>query len=159
MIKTIQYELNEGILSIQEIEYYRKCMVAIALYPFASLIISEETLKKYIDVITWNRGLPWVWRWIETIWNCIIQSILRYGHQPNLQQRTAISIQSKRWWKWKQYPFISLSKLCGKTNNVLITETYVIRISHNVIEILWMDGLTRISWDKNILDGNTTNTR
>ena len=58
MIKTIQYELNEGILSIQENEYYRKCMVATALYPFASLIISEETLKNYIDVITWKRGLP-----------------------------------------------------------------------------------------------------
>ena len=58
MIKTIQYELNEGILSIQENECYRKCMVAIVLYPFASLIIYEETLKKYIDVITWKRGLP-----------------------------------------------------------------------------------------------------
>ena len=57
-IKTIQYELNEGILSIQENEYYRKCMAVTALYPFASLIISEETLKNYIDVITWNRGLP-----------------------------------------------------------------------------------------------------
>ena len=58
MIKTIQYELNEGILSIQENECYRKCMVVTALYPFASLIISEETLKKYIDVMTWKRGLP-----------------------------------------------------------------------------------------------------
>ena len=149
MIKTIQYELNEGILSIQENEYYRKCMVVTVLYPFASLTISEETLKNYIDVITWMRGLLWVWRWIETIWNCIIQSILRYGHQPNPQQRTAISIQSKRGWKWKQYIFISLSKLCGKTNNILFTETYVIRISHNVIELLWMDWLTRISRDNN----------
>ena len=50
MIKAIKYELNEGILSIQESEYYQKCKVATALYPFASFIIKDETLKNYVDV-------------------------------------------------------------------------------------------------------------
>ena len=50
MIKAIKYELNEGILSIKENEYYQKCKVATALYPFASFILSEETLKNYVEV-------------------------------------------------------------------------------------------------------------
>ena len=49
--KAINYELNNGLLSLKENDiHHKRCMVITSLYPYASHIISPEQVNKYIAV-------------------------------------------------------------------------------------------------------------